>query len=68
VTTVIEVNLLAAALTLVGILGVLLFRARSERRTSGDGRVSRATTRRLGWALAGAVLVLGGLGLAWVLV
>jgi hypothetical protein len=68
VTTVIEVHLLAAALTLVGLLGVLLFRARSERRASEDGTLSRATTRRLAWALAGGLLVLGGLGIAWVLV
>ena len=63
----IEVNLLAAALTLLGLLGVLLFRARSERRASVDGTLSRATGRHLGWALAGGVLALGALGLAWVL-
>lgn len=64
----IEVNLLAAALTLVGLLAVLIVRARSERRASPDGSLSRATTRQLGWALAGGLLVLGGLGIAWVLV
>ncbi len=64
----IEVNLLAAAVTLVGLLGVLLFRAREERRASADGSLSRATARRLGWALAGGILALGSLGIAWVLV